>query len=58
MARQSRAQLKARIFIAAIISLIVVAAVTVFATRIRFRSDAQENWPTRPILRPFSSRPA
>ena len=42
MARQSRAQLKARIFIAAIISLIVVAAVTVFATRIRFRSDAQE----------------
>ena len=43
MARLSRAQLKARICITAVISCIVVVAVTVFATRIRFRSDAQES---------------
>ncbi|MBP5463683.1 MAG: methyl-accepting chemotaxis protein [Treponema sp.] len=43
MARLSRAQLKARLCITAVISCIVVVAVTVFATRIRFRTDAQES---------------
>ncbi|MBQ9539603.1 MAG: hypothetical protein IJU95_10080, partial [Treponema sp.] len=42
MARQSRAQLKAKLFIAAVVALLVVVGVTVFATRVRFRSDAQE----------------
>ena len=42
MARQTRAQLKARLSAAAVITLLVVVAVTVFATRIRFRTDAQE----------------
>ncbi|MCR5763112.1 MAG: methyl-accepting chemotaxis protein [Treponema sp.] len=51
MARQSRAQFKAKILIAALVASVMVIVVTVISTRLRFRADAQETLSHRAELK-------